>query len=259
MKDLMKLGAIGAAGAWYSGVEFPSWASIAVVGALFVVGAGYIASGKIDELADDPRSVRLVRINANGEPLGGWKLSPDKFAETVVKWGPLFPHETDSKFDVYECYAYSPDSNVAVGTWRRSVPGSELVGQFDVDDVLAVVSDVRGRLEPDARRLTAMKTSLPAIVRELEFHRAEMQSSALDPSSPMKMDAPTVEDVIVDHMPEELRPGHLQNGDLASLLEVDDEPDEWSEGLDLVIGDDGGDALEPVGELANDGGKEIQQ
>ncbi|AFD04027.1 ORF6 [Halogeometricum pleomorphic virus 1] len=256
MKDWLKLGAIGGAFVWWGGVEIPSWVSVAVVGVAFAVGAGYVASSKIEELEPDPRSVRVVQVNGNGEPLKGWALSPDKFAETEVKWGPLYPHDTDSEYEVYEAYAFSEDKNVAVGTWRRSLPGSEVVGQFDVDDVMGVIADYRARIEPDARRLTAMKTSLPAIVRELEFHRAEMQSSALDPSSPMKMDTPTVEDVIVDHMPEELRPGHLQQGDLASLLEVEDEPNDWGDGLDLVIEDEGGDALEPVDQpLMNDGGQ----
>lgn len=253
--DYAKLGLLAGGALYFGDFDLPAWSGLAISAAIVAGVVALFASGKIDDLIPDPRSVRIVQINANGEPLAAWKLSPDVFAETDIKWGPLFPHE-GGEFETYEAYAYNPETNVAVGTWRRSIPGSEVVGKHDVEDVLALIGDYRGRLEPDARRLSAMRTALPAIVRELEFHRAEMQSSALDPSSPIRMDTPTIDDVITEQMPEELRPGHLQGGDLTTLLDDAAGPDDagdWDEAFDLVLDDDD-EALEPVGELANDGG-----
>lgn len=256
--DLLKLGVIGGALVMWGGVEIPDWWMLAGTGLGAALVVGIVASGKIDDLLEDPRSKRLVQINANGEPLAGWKLSPDKMAEMDVKWGPLFTHDTDSKFDVFECYAYNEDANVAVGTWRRSLPGSEIVGQHDVDDVLNVIGDTRGRLEVMAREGRELKMALPNIVRRIDYERMQMQNAALDPNRDMPSGGTGLEDVLREELPAELQPGSIKQGDLSSLLESNQEDagNEWDESFDLLLEDDT-EALEPVGELANDGGAEI--
>lgn len=252
----LKLAGVAGVFAWYSGIELPEW-WILGASALVVGGIGALfASGKIDDLLPDPRSVRLVQVNGNGEPLAAWKMSPDKFAQMDVKWGPLYPHE-ESPYDAYECYVYDPERNVAVGTWRRSIPGSQIVGQHDVDDVLSLLNDYRGRLEPEARRATELRTAIPGILRDLEYHRAELQSSALDPNSPIKTDTPSIDDVIGDHLPDELQPGHIRNGDLSTLLEagVDNDPGDGfnSEAFEIVVDVDQ-EAID-VSNVATDGGE----
>lgn len=251
----MKLAAIGAAFFLWSGQEIPDWWLLAGTGIGAAVVVGAVASGKINDLLDDPRQKRIVQVNANGEELAAWKLSADKFAETQVEWGPLFPHETNSKFDVYEAYAYNPNRNVAVGTWRRSIPGSEIVGQHGVEDVLNVIEDTRGRLEVMAREGRELKTQLPNIVRRIDFERMEMQNAALDPDQPMPSESISLEQVMREELPENLQPGSIRNSDLASLLDTEtDEGDSWDVGaMDLVI-EESGEALEPVGEPLNDGG-----
>ena len=254
--DLLKLAALGVGFFLWSGQEIPDWWLLAGtgIGAAIVVGA--VASGKINELLDDPRQKRIVQVNANGEELAAWKLSADKLAETQVEWGPLYPHETGSKYDVLEAYAYDPDRNVAVGTWRRSIPGSEIVGQHGVEDVLNVIEDTRGRLEVMAREGRELKTQLPNIVRRIDFERMEMQNAALDPNEAMPSESVSLEQVMREELPDNLQPGSIKTGDLSSLLDAEpDESETWDgEGMDLVIDETAGEALEPVGEPLNDGG-----
>ncbi|WP_256545932.1 hypothetical protein [Halobellus inordinatus] len=254
--DLYKLGAIAAAFYLWSGAEIPDWWLLAGTGLGAAVVVGAIASGKINDLLDDPRSKRIVQVNANGEELAAWKLSADKLAETQIEWGPLYPHDTGSKYDVLEAYAYDPERNVAVGTWRRSIPSSEIVGQHDVEDVLNVLEDTRGRLEVMAREGRELKTQLPNIVRRIDFERMEMQNAALDPNEAMPSETLSLEQVMREELPEELQPGSIKNADLSTLLDAENNQEEpWeADAVDLLIDDSGGEALEPVGEPLNDGG-----
>lgn len=252
--DLVKLGVIAGGFAWWSGAELPEWWVLAASG-LVVAGLGAaFASGKIEDLLPDPPRVRIVRINSQGDGLACWSLSPDQFANLQVEWGPLYPHR-EAHGEVYEAYAYDPDRNVAVGTWRRSIPGSKIVGRHDVDDVLSVIGEVRNDLEPAARRGEEIRQALPAVIRRVKFDTMEAQNAALDPSSPMITDQPTVDEIISDELPDELRPGRLQNGDLRDLLEAEaDEPADPGDGMELLFDDADGEALEPADPLMNDGG-----
>ena len=254
--DLVKLAAIGAGWFVWSGQEIPDWWLLAGTGIAAAVLVGAVASGKINDLLDDPRQKRIVQVNGNGEELAGWKLSADKLAETQVEWGPLYPHETSSPYDVFEAYAYDPDRNVAVGTWRRSIPASEIVGQHDIEDVLNVLEDTRGRLEIMAREGRELKTQLPNIVRRIDYERMEMQNAALDPNEAMPTESVSLEQVMREELPDSLQPGSIQNGDLSSLLDAEpDEGDSWDgDGMDLIIDESDGEALEPAGEPLNDGG-----
>ena len=253
--DLLKLAALGVGFFLWSGQEIPDWWLLAGtgIGAAIVVGA--VASGKINELLDDPRQKRIVQVNANGEELAAWKLSADKLAETQVEWGPLYPH-TGSEYETYEVFAYNADANAAVGTWRRhSVPGSDVLGQPNVEDLEQQISDLRGRLEPEARRLKELKVRLPVIARTIDYERAEAMNAALDPSSPNQVADRSVDEIIRDELPEYLQPGSIRNGDLSTLVEQGDgdDADDLDGDMSILVEDDG-EALEPAGELANDGG-----
>jgi hypothetical protein len=245
---LVQLAAIGG-GAWWltTGGEIPDGAILAA-SALVVAGVvAAFATGRIEALLPDDPRIWLVQINAkDDEPVAMWSLTPDAFAETEVHWGPLYPHEHAHE-QVYEVYAYDEERNVAVGTWRRSVPGHELVGQFDTADVLDVISELRGDLEPEARRGEAIRQALPAIARTIKFEAMESQNAALDPGRAMNTDQRSPDDVLRDHLPDDLLPGRLRNGDLRDLLEADraDDADDWGAGLELVVGDDG-EALPPA-------------
>jgi len=253
--DWAKIGVLLAAGAWYTGVQIPEWSILAASGAVIVAIAAAFATGKIESLLPDPPRKHLVQINSTGDPLAYWQMSPDAWNDLEVKWGPLYPHN-DSGEQVFECYAYNPDTHTAVGTWRRSIPGSELVGEFEADDVLDVIGEYRTDLEPEARRGREIRQALPRVLRRLDYQRMEAQNRALDPTMGPETGGPSIDDVIVEELPEELRPGRLQSGDLRDLLEseaTDVSDDEWlADGMDLVVGE--GDALEPADELMNDGG-----
>ncbi|ELZ03937.1 MULTISPECIES: hypothetical protein [Halobacteriales] len=257
VNDWLKLGGAGAALAYFGGAELPAWSSLAV-SALVIAGvAALFATGKINDLLPDPPRVRIVQVNANNdEPMACWSLSPDTFAETQVEWGPLYPHQK-AEGEVYEAYAFDPGRNVAVGTWRRSIPGSSLVGRHDTDEVLDVIGEYRGDLEPAARRGESLRQALPAIVRRVKFDTMESQNAALDPSKPMVTDQPSVDEIITAELPDELRPGRLRNGDLRDLLDAaaEDDGDDWGDGMGMVFDDDlPDDALEPRDPLLNDGG-----
>ena len=252
--DWAKLGAIAVVVGWYTGIEIPEWSILAASGTLIVAIAAAFATGKIEALLPDPPVKHLVQINSKDEPLAYWQISPDAWEDLEVKWGPLHPHN-DSGEQVFECYAYSPDTHTAVGTWRRSLPGSELVGNFEADDVLEVIGEYRRDLEPEARRGREIRQSLPRVLRRLDYQRMEAQNKALDPTMGPETGGPSIDDVITEELPEELRPGRLQTGDMRDLLESEatELEDEWlADSMDLVVGD--GEALEPAGELANDGG-----
>jgi hypothetical protein len=256
-KDVGKLGVIIGGAVWYGDVEIPDWWLIVGVAALGAVAVAYVASGKIYDLFDDPRPVRLVQINAvSDEGVAAWKMSRDQFNDMSVEWGPLYPH-TGSEYETYEVFAYNPDANAAVGTWRRhSVPGSDVLGQPNVEDLEQQIADLRGRLEPEARRLKELKVRLPVIARTIDYERAEAMNAALDPSSPNQVADRSVDEIIRDELPDYLQPGSIRNGDLSSLVEQGDgdDPDDLDGDMSIIVEDDG-DALEPTGEIANDGGR----
>ena len=246
--DLVRLGLIGAA-AWYlTGGTVPDWGILAGSAVVVAGIAAMFATGRIEALLPDDPRVYLVRINAKtDEPVAMWSLSPDKFSEMQVEWGPLYPYDHATE-EAYECYAYDPDTNTAVGTWRRSVPGHQLVGRHDTDDVLDVVGELRGHLEPDARRGERIRQALPSIARTIKFEAMEAQNAALDPGRPMDTDQRAPDEVLRDELPPHLLPGRLQNGDLRDLLEqgaADEAADDWGDGLEIVM-DDEAEALEPI-------------
>jgi hypothetical protein len=256
--DKIQLAAIGAVGYWLAqGGELPSGAVLAG-SALVVAGvAAALATGKIEALLPDPERVWLVVLNAKtDEPVSVWKLTPDQWAEMEVKHGPLFPHE-HAQEQAYEAYAYDPDANVAVGTWRRSVPGSELLGRFDAEDVLDVVGELRDELEPEARRGERIRQSLPAVAREIRYDAMESQDAALDPSRAVSPDPRSPDEILMDQLPADLLPGRLSNDDLRDLLEpAEAGEDDWQgEGMGLIVEDDG-EALEPAQPASMNGGSD---
>lgn len=249
MNDWLKLGAIGAVGAYFGGVQLPEWSGLAASGAVIAGIAVLFASGKIEDLIPDPPVVTLFVVNAKRtDILQVWELSPDKFEDLRVEAGVLNPLPR-SIGECYECYHYDPSENVAVGTWRLSKPDSEIVGRHDVADALEQVEDLRDRIEPEARKGRYLRQHMPGILRVLDRERARTQNEALDPHLTPSMNGPTIDEVVADQMPDDLLPDRLRN-DRAE--EVADEVDEWTVGMDLL---DDGEALEPVGQLANDGGK----
>lgn len=71
------------------------------------------------------------------------------FFSTVV--GGQLNHLSECKHRAYECLAFDPEELVAVATWRRSKPASEIVGHHDVTGALDVMAEIRNDLEPEAR------------------------------------------------------------------------------------------------------------
>lgn len=247
-----KIGALGAV-VWYFGdMQIPDWYYVLGVAAVAAVGVAYVASGKIYSLFDDPRPVRLVQINAVSDTsVAAWKMSRDKFEDMGVEWGPLYPH-TDSEYETYECFAYNSSANRAVGTWRRhSVPGSDILGRPNVDDLEQQISDLRGRLEPEARRLKEMKVRLPVIARTIDYERAESMNAALDPAGANEVAGRSVDEIIRDELPDYLQPGSIRNGDLATLVEDAEGDVSDGESETGIIVESDTEALDPV---MNDGG-----
>ncbi|SEK86868.1 MULTISPECIES: hypothetical protein [Haloferax] len=247
-RDLLVFGGIGAAAVSTGSVELPAWWGVAGGGLLMAGIAAVIASGKIDDLIPDPPTVTLVVINAKETSrVETWELSMDKYAELQVKAGTLNPL-SESLGEAYECYHYNPDSNVAVGTWRESRPHSEIVGHHEIGEALNIITELVNHLEPQAQYGKYVRDNLVSIVRRLDRERAAAQNAALEGHLAPSMGGLTIDDVLRDEVPDELLPSRLKNDD------IQEESDEWANGMDLIIEDDAGEALEPVGELRNDGG-----
>jgi hypothetical protein len=260
-RQLAKYGGVLALGWFLFSGEIPAWTTLAALGVAGGGAAAVFYASKIMDLTPDPHPVRLVQVNASGDPLAGWSLSRDKWAETEVKWGPLKRHESDSEFQTFECYAFNPEANVAVGTWRRhSVEGSQMVGQFAVGDVEREIETLRGHLEPMARRGDELRARLPGIIRQLDYERSEQLNAALEPGRPGDLARRSIDDVVRDELPPECQPDAVRNGDLSTLADArTDDGDEWSgDGLELVVDDEAeAEAIEPApadDQLMNDGG-----
>ena len=136
-----------------------------------------------------------------------------------------------------------------MGTWRESKPHSEIVGHHEVSEAQNVITELVDYLEPEARRGRHIRDNLVSIVRILDRERAAAQNAALEGHLAPSMGGPSIDEVITDTLPEELRPGRLQSD------EATEQGDDDLEGMDLIIEDDA-EALEPADPLMNDGGTE---
>jgi hypothetical protein len=249
--DLLKL-AIGAVvGAYFLGVDFPElpdgW-PLAVIGGVALAVVGILAADHIDALYPDPETVDLHVVNAyNTESLEVWELSPAQFEKMEVMNGPLNPLP-ENKNEAYEVFAYDPDQNLALGTWRKSKPASQIAGHLSVDDALDVIQELRAYFEPEAKRGHHIRQQLPGILRELDARRLDSQARMLETDLSPSFDDETVEDVLDQEMPETLLPNRMQPDDSNNLLGGgNDQEDDALGSWEIEAAD--GEALEPHDEV----------
>lgn len=223
--------------------ELPEWTGLAVLAAVAVALAGWMAAGRIYDMLPDEHGIFLVCFDADDDAGGEiWELSEDQFNDMEVHNGRLLSWSTSAK-QVYEVRSYDPDRNAAVANWRETASGSELAGHHKASQAMRQISELRESFEIDAERAKYIKRRLPSIVRKLDRERAKDQARSLEPHlAPSTDDTASITDVLDSSLPAELLPDHMQ-GDEASQRAVDDDGDGWAT-FDLL---DDTEPLEPVG------------
>lgn len=249
-REIAALGVLYVAYVEFGGGEYPEvpeWAPL-VVGA--AVAAGFVAlftSGVLEDLLPEEHGVYLQQVNSyRTEELPVWELTEDKFADLTVVNGPLNPMP-ENVHESYEVFAYDRDRNLAVGTWRKSRPASQIVGHNNVDDALDVVRELRNYMEPEARKGHQIRQNVSGIIRTLDARRLENQTRMLEDDLAPSFGETTIDSVVQEELPEHLLPSRLQNDDLEEIVngegtENGEDPDRFGD-FELL---EEGEALEPI-------------
>lgn len=227
--------------------DLPVWWELAAAGAVLAVVGALFASGKIDSLLPDPPKVHIYVVDAKDtEQIPHYELTPDAFSKVEVAEGTLMELPGCQERS-YEAKAFDPETLVAVGTWRESASGSELVGHHAVTDALSAIGELEDHLEPMAQEGKHIKQFLPSIVRNLDVKRMDQLNAAISGRvAPAHGEGDGIEDVITEHLPDHLRPERYKQED-AETLEAGDE-DVY--GFELLEEE----AIEPRDPMLNDGG-----
>jgi hypothetical protein len=185
-------------------------ASAAVLGGFAIL----FATGALGDLFPEDRGVFLQVVNARRtDAIETWELTEDQWADITVV-GDQLNHLPACKHRTYECIAYDDEENVAVGTWRRSKPASQIVGHHSVEDALDEMEEIRSDLEPEARFSSILRRRLPSIVRTLDRQRAMDQNRTLEPHmTPAFEDGKSVDDVLRETLDDDFLPPRLQNNE----------------------------------------------
>jgi hypothetical protein len=224
--------------------EIPHWFELVAMGAGVVIIGAYLASDQIEALLPDPPRVTLVEIDATEtEVLRTWEVTPDTFAEIEVVAGRLNPLP-GCLSETYECYHFDDESLVAVGTWRESLPDSQLVGHHKVTDALERIEDLQNHLEPMAREGRYLRQHLPGIVREIDAERMKAQNAALEPHVAPSFGERGLDEILESQLPDELRPDRLKDRDRGDGEDTAVESEGFV-GFDIL---DESESIEPVGQ-----------
>lgn len=228
--------------------DLPFWYQLVVSGGLAAAILGIIAAGKIYDLLPEAPRVYIVEVSEEDEenPNGIYRLTPDAFEETRTAEGRLYQWP-ETKHPTYECVTFDPAENRAVGTWRESVPASEIVGKSDVKDAIEQISEVRKSMEKEARWGHAIRRRIASIIRALDRERGQDMNAALEGHvAPTIGDGRTTDDVIREQLgalaprfmreetdadPEQL--DEIEGGEFDMEIEED--------ALETVLPDGGGD------------------
>lgn len=196
-----------------SDISVPDWWPLLVVAAL-LGGIGIVfASGKIDDLLPEDHGIYLQVVNAQRDDrIETWELSEDQWQDLEIVDGQL-NDLTECKYRAYECLAYNPETNVAVATWRRSVPASQIVGQTDVADAIDLIHELREYLEPEAKRGRYLRQNLPGIVRRIDRERARNQARAIEPHVAPSFGGESINDAVDNALPDDLKPTRMANAE----------------------------------------------
>jgi len=220
----------------------PEWTGLAVLSAVVVGIAGWIAAGRIYDMLPDEHGVFIVAFD--GDPGGGeiHELSEDEFAAMEVHNGQLYEWP-NALHRTYEVRSYDKQSNTAVANYRETAPGSELVSHHTASQAMDQIAELRTEFEAEAERAKHIRRRLPSIVRRLDRQRAKDQARSLEPHlAPSTGDHAGITDVLEESMPEHLLPDYMQ-GDEAAQRAADDDGDGWAT-FDLL---DDTEPLEPTG------------
>ena len=233
--------------------SLPEWSGLAVLAVGATLAVAFFVGDKIADLLPDPPGHLIVALDETTDHgLGVWELNDEAWERLEVHEGTLYPW-TESPYDTYEARIYNPETNAAVANWREAAPASRVLGETEESAVRALVSDLREQYEEDARHARALRRRIPSILRRLDARRAADQNAALEGHLSPSFGDETIDDVIADELPPETLPAHLApDDDGTDSEEIND--DGAIATFDLL---EDGEALEPTGPVANDGGTEI--
>ncbi len=245
-------------GAWQLGYttppDVPDYWPVVALAVVSAAGVGMLAGDKIAALIPDGFDNILVAQDADKADGGEiWELNDRaieeleiKKAEELFEWG-------DTTETVYECRNFNSDELVAVGNWKGAKTGNELSKPVERDEVMRQIENLRESHEKDARYGKAIRSSLPALLRNLDKQRAKHLNAALEGHISPDLADQSIDDMIRDHVPERVLPDYMSRDDGA-----DQEEDDGA-GMSVEILDDA-EALEPLApdeRAVNDGGKEL--
>lgn len=242
---VLKWGGVGLVGAHFLGYDvmpsLPPTTELWALAGIVAAGIAWFASDVIDGLLPDPDRVYLEVVNAqNTEAIEEWELGADTFEDLEVVNGPL-NHLSENIEECYECVAYDPDRNLAVGTWRKSRPESAFVGHTTVDDALSAVAELREHYEPLARKGDYIIQNIPGLLRALDSVRLEHQTRMLEEDLAPTFGDMTTYDVLEEELPETITPDRIDQSDAEDLLAadgVDDLDDDFGDEFEIVDYDD---------------------
>ncbi|WP_255148997.1 hypothetical protein [Halorarius halobius] len=139
-------------------VEVSRPVKIMLLGALGGLLLGWAPASRIVKWLYDPPTVWLLEVDAREDDVALYKLSPQQFSELDVLHGEL--HRLSAKHELWECQAYIPDRNTAIGTWRGSASDMELIADRERID------ELRSHLEQQAQKGLSIRIKVGSIVRD---------------------------------------------------------------------------------------------
>lgn len=145
---------------WWSGASVPEVPRPLIIGGLAAVAGitlGWIPAKKVVAWLYSPNWRYLVSLDAQGNDLEVWRLSPDAWEALDVAEGELY--ELQAIVPAYECATFDPGALEATGTWRGSKSDMELLQERER------IKEIRQTLEEQAQEGIALRMRVGSIVR----------------------------------------------------------------------------------------------
>lgn len=255
LKTLIALGGLYAVGVETGHIggypdipSLPDWWGLAALVVVAVAAVSYVAGNRLADLLPDPVGTYLIAMDADDAQGGGiYELNEPAWEELRVVRGELFEW-SGSSVDVYECREFRREDLTAVANWKGTKTGSELSKPVEREEVMEQIRTLREEHEQQARYGEAIRSSLPALLRQLDKWRAKDLNSALEGHISPNLGDRSIDDMIQERLPDAVLPDYLQEDDV-------DADDEEPVALEILEGDDALEPLETPGPLANDGGE----
>jgi len=217
---------------WADFTNPPLWAKVGGVFAVVGLLAGYLAATLwYDPPEPDWQYVYEVNADDPATPRVS-KVTPEVIDNMAVYGGRRL-HSPQGRDSEYVCRHFNRDARAPVAhvTWKDIPSDADLLGT-DAHTIEQKIVGMRDTYETTHGKYRWVLDHLYAVIRRIDFRRAQSQNAILDENLTPSMDDTSVSDHVDDIIPEDLRPDRLQGGD----------PDgDASSSTDAGDGDDVGD------------------